>query len=389
MRPSHSSEHSRAQRTLAWLLGCVAAALLLGALPVKAEPYLAIQEGYKCSKCHVNMTGGGKRTDFANIYVQTRLANEFFDWRRLTKKLDDEGEVPVKTDAQSSFFTGRLNPYIAIGGDFRALYERTDTRGSTPSEAFNQRKQNVYLEVDAIPERVVLYQTLAEGGDAREIFGLLKGQIRDEPYYIKVGQFFLPFGLRLQDDTAFTRAATGFTYGTTDVGAEIGYEPGRWAFHLAASNGTGSSLETNRDKRLTASLAHVTPGWRIGVSGSTSKNAQGAKTDIASIHGGAQFGRVGLLAETGEVKTPTERQRVTIVELNFLATRGHNVKLSYEYHDPSTAIFENARTRYSLVYEPFINQFLQFRAGYRDAKGIPQNAAQNANSAFLELHLFF
>lgn len=369
---------------------CVLTSIYWGVSNVRAEPYLAIQEGYKCSKCHVNMTGGGKRTDFANIYVQTRLANEFFDWRSITKKAgeDDDKANPYKTDSQNSFFSGRLNEYVAIGGDFRTLLEHTNTPGSTPTQAFNQRKHNIYLEIDLIPEHIIFYQTLSDGGDAREIFGLLKGQFKEDVYYFKFGQFFLPYGLRLQDDTAFTRAVTGFTYGITDVGAEFGYEPGPWALHIATTNGTGSSLETNRDKRLTASVAYVHKLFRLGSSYSTNKNAQGVETNIKGINAGAQFGRLGILAEGGVVDDSTVEQRVAILEFNFLFSRGNNIKLSYEYHDPSKAIFENARERYSLVYEPFLNQFVQLRLGVRDNQGIPQNPGLNTTFYFLELHLF-
>lgn len=375
------------------LLTCLAI-LILGSIPwgissVKAEPYLAIQEGYKCSKCHVNMTGGGKRTDFANIYVQTRLANEFFDWRRFGKKADDdEKENPVKTDSQSSFFSGRMNEYIAIGGDFRTLLEETRTPGSPSTQAFNQSKQNIYLEVDLIPDHVIFYQTIV-GGDAREAFGLLKGELKGEPYYFKVGQFFLPYGLRLQDDTAFTRAATGFTYRVSDVGAELGFEPGSWALHLAATNGTGSSQDTNRSKRATASVAYVQKLLRLGGSYSTNKDAQGVETTIYGVNGGTQFGRVGVLAEGAVIDDSTVKQRVGILEFNLLLSRGNNLKLSYEYHDPDLKVFENARTRYSLVYEPFLNQFTQVRVGYRDSRGIPQNPGFNSNLFFAELHLFF
>lgn len=380
---------SRASSFLDHLAVYILGLFLLGISSAKAEPYLAIQEGYKCSKCHVNMTGGGKRTDFANIYVQTRLAHDFLDWRRLTKKTEDETDNPVRTDSQNSFFSGRLNEYISIGGDFRALFEKTIIRDSPSSEVFNQRKQNIYLEVDLIPEHVILYQTLAEGGDAREIFGLVKGEWKDEPYYVKVGQFFLPYGLRLQDDAAFTRAVTGFTYGSTDVGAEIGFEPGPFALHVAATNGTGSSLETNRGKRMTASAAYVQKSYRLGASYSRNKDAQGLKTNIFGVNGGLQFGRVGVLAEAADVNDPTVQQRIWILEFNFLLARGNNLKLSLEHHDPSRAIFENRRRRYSLVYEPFINQFTQLRVGVRDRRGIPQNPGFNANSYFVDLHLFF
>ena len=226
------------------------------------------------------------------------------------------------------------------------------------------------------------------GGDAREIIGLFKGNINDEPAYLKVGQFFQPYGLRLQDDSAFIRAVTGFTYGTTDVGLEFGYEPGSWAFHAASTNGTGSSLETNRHKRFTVSAAYVNKRYRLGTSYSTNKNGDGDETKIYGVHAGAQFGRTGILFETDYIDDDTTKQQVSILELNLLVARGQNVKLSYEYHDPSDDIFENANERYSLVYEPFLNQFTQIRAGARDSSGIPQNPAANTTSYFLELHLF-
>ena len=371
-----------------WSALSVLALVLWWPSGAQAEPYLAIQEGYKCSKCHVNMTGGGKRNDFANIYVQTRLAGRFFDWRNIGKDDEDHDEDnPVRTDSKSSFFSGRLNDYISIGADFRWLWEATETPGEPSEDVFNQRKQNIYLQIDLIPERVIFYSTLSGGGDAQEIFGLVKGNVFNEPYYLKVGQFFLPYGLRLQDDTAFVRAVTGFTYGTTDVGVEVGFEPGSWAFHLAVSNGTGSSLSKDK-KRITASAAYVHKYFRLGGSYSTNEDDQGVATDIYGVHAGAQFGRVGLLAAGDVVDDMTVEQRVGIAEINFLVVRGHNVKFSYEWHDPNVDIFENANERYSLVYEPFLNQFTQVRVGVRENNGIPQDPSANITSYFLELHLF-
>lgn len=392
MRKTRISAFLRLLRFCRLPLLCALANLFLGQTVAHAEPYLAIQEGYKCSKCHVNMTGGGKRTDFANIYVQTRLSSSFLNWRDYLPALgedEDSEENPAKSDARSSFFSGRLNDYIAIGGDFRALYEVTDTPGDGRDDVFNQRKQNIYLQIDLIPDRVIFYQTLDGGGDAREIVAILKGEFGDDPYYVKAGQFFLPYGLRLQDDTAFTRAVTGFTYGTTDVGLELGYEPGSWAFHIAGSNGTGSSLETNLSKRITASAAYVRKAFRLGASYSTNTDASDVDTRIYGLYAGAQFGRVGLLFEADIVDDESVEQLVSILELNFLIARGKNLKLSYEYHDPDEDIFENANERYSLVYEPFLNQFVQVRGGVRDNKGIPQNPSLNTSSYFLELHLYF
>jgi len=263
-------------------------------------------------------------------------------------------------------------------------YEQTETPGNPTQDAFNQQKQNIYLQIDLIPEHVTFYQTLTGGGDAREIFGLLKW----DSFYVKAGEFFLPYGLRLLDDSAVTRAVTGFTYGTTDTGVEIGYEPDHWAIHVAATNGTGASLETNRSKRVTASVAYVRKGFRVGGSYSTNNDAQGVETVIYGFHGGAQLGRVGILAATDIIDDSTDKEFVSILEFNLLLSRGNNLKFSYEYHDPSDVIAQNVRERYSLVWELFLNQFTQFRAGVRENRGIPQSNAQNQTEYFLEFHLF-
>ena len=392
MKQEKTESGFRFRNRCKWAELYILASFLWAVPSAQAEPYLAIQEGYKCSQCHVNMTGGGKRTDFANIYVQTRLTSNFLNWRGMLPESDediDTEENPLKTDSTNSFFSGRLNDYVAIGGDFRTLYQRTETPDSDAEDVLSQRKQNIYLEIGLIPEHVIFYQTMDGGGDAREIFGLLKGEIKGEPAYLKVGQFFLPYGLRLQDDSAVTRAITGFTYGTTDVGLEAGYEPGSWAFHVAVTNGTGSSLETNRSKRLTTSVAYVNKRYRLGASYSSNKNSDDDETKIYGVHAGAQFGRTGILFETDVIDEPSVEQLVSILELNLLVARGQNVKFSYEYHDPSKDIFENANERFSLVYEPFLNQFTQARGGVRENKGIPQNPSANITSYFFELHLFF
>src|SRR2546430_15435954 len=80
--------------------------LLLLALEAHAEPYLAVQTGFKCGQCHVNPTGGGERTVFGNVFAQTQLA---------ANRIDTGADV----------WTGEINRFLSIGGDVRAQAQYT------------------------------------------------------------------------------------------------------------------------------------------------------------------------------------------------------------------------------------------------------------------------
>src|ERR1700750_307065 len=79
--------------------------LVLLAAHVQADPYLAVQEGYKCNVCHVNPTGGGLRNDFGITYAKVLLPAETID---------------TKLDA----WTGKVSDILRVGGDLRADWTR-------------------------------------------------------------------------------------------------------------------------------------------------------------------------------------------------------------------------------------------------------------------------
>ena len=69
---------------------CALLLLAAGLLPARqaaAEPHLAVAKGMKCITCHVNPTGGGKRTPYGNIYAQNELTARF---------LSPAGSPPVR-----------------------------------------------------------------------------------------------------------------------------------------------------------------------------------------------------------------------------------------------------------------------------------------------------
>jgi hypothetical protein len=372
--------------------GTVTAALLSAALlapaALRAEPYLAVRTGFKCGVCHVNPTGGGKRTEFGSTYSQTTLAAERLD-------LTTGKAVPaVGAGSEPAVWTGKLNDHLAIGSDLRANLQGTLVPNNPSTVAFDQTRAQVYLEVKPIVDRLTIYldERVAPGAATnRETYAML--WFANKSVYVKAGRMFVPFGLRIEDDTAFIRQVTGTNFNSSDDGVEGGLELGPWSVNVSVTNGAGGGAETNRGKLISSLATYVQPDWRVGASASANYNGD-ADRRMLSAFAGLRTGIVSWLASGVYITddgTPTGRlkQWATLVEGNVEVAKGHNLKLTYEYYDPDADLKEDHRERYSVVWEYVPFQFTQFRAGVRKNHGIPQNDAQNATELFLQWHAFF
>jgi len=364
----------------------LAAALLAPAVSL-AEPYLAVRTGYKCMVCHVNPTGGGKRTEFGSIYSQTAMAAQRLDLRT--------GQAVPAGGSEPESWTGKLNDHFAVGGDLRANATARFTPHTTPPQAyaFDPIRAQTYLEIKPIVDRLTIYldEHVSPGAATnRETYAML--WFANRAAYVKAGRMFVPFGLRIEDDTAFIRQVTGTSFNSSDDGVEGGLELGPWSAQVSVTNGAGGGTETNRGKQISSLFGFVQPGWRIGLSASTNFNGA-ADRRMQSVFVGLRTGRISWLASgvyiTDETPTGRLKQWATLVEGNYEAAKGHNLKLTYEYYDPNADVKEDQRERYSAVWEYVPFQFTQFRLGARKSNGIPQNNAQNATEFFLQWHAFF
>jgi len=364
------------------------AAVFLAPAAALAEPYLAVRTGYKCMVCHVNPTGGGKRSEFGAIYGQTGLP---------ASRLDLETGEPIPDGAPDPApFTGKVNNHLGFGADLRANARATFTPNTTPSQAyaFDPVRAQVYMEIRPIVDRLTIYldERVSPGAATnRETYAMLSTKNRE--WYVKMGRMFVPFGLRIEDDTAFIRTITGTTFNSFDDGVEGGMEIGPWSAYVSVSNGAGGGTETNRGKLLSSLAVFVQRDWRVGLSASTNFNGDSDRK-MQSVFAGLRTGFVSWLASVVQVTddgTPTGRvtQTASLFEGNAEVAKGHNLKLTYEYLDPNTDVSEDQRERYSAVYEYSPFQFTQFRLGVRKSNGIPQNNAQNATDVFLQWHAFF
>lgn len=341
--------------------------LLLPMVPARAEPYLAVRTGYKCSNCHVNHTGGGKRTDFGLVYAKTRLP-----WKVL------------RTPAGTSSFDPNLNESVSLGANFRVserlTREYTSSLGETvpSSNVTDFPEANLYGEIKVVPDAVTFYadQTLAPSSSSRELFGMLMDSRRSA--YAKVGRMLLPYGYRIIDNDAFIRSETGYNYSRSATGLELGWEPGPLAMVANVTEDDFSAVASTVFRKFQIGAAFA----RNTTHGSDSK---------VGTFGGANFGRFTMLGEFDYITDGDVNQLATLAELNYLITQGFNFKFTWEVFDRDydVAIERDGQERYTVGVEPFIMQFVQLRAFYRINRFIPQNAALNQDQAILEFHVFF
>ena len=362
------------------LLGAVFA-LGLFATSALAEPYIAIREGYKCSQCHFNKTGGGKRNDFANTYVQTRLASEVVQWQPEAERV--ETAVP-------NIYHGRLNDFFSVGADMRFAYKHVEVPNAESAETdMSTESALIYFQMDMVPDRASLYldQTVKGAANTREMFMLFDNLPLSS--YVKVGKFFLVSGFRLQDDTAFVRAKSGFTYGNPDDGIEMGIEPGPLSFQL---------WQTSKNDKGGIMGQYVSRFWRAGGSYNRDTTDDNNKKNVMNYFAGGHMGRFTLLYEVDKIgyqdvaNRKLVDQEAGLLEGNMMIRKGHNLKLSYEWFDEnldSAADSPDIVSRTSIVYEPFMNQFLQVRTGYRMYEGQSNNDLENRTEMFAELHGIF
>jgi hypothetical protein len=350
---------------------------LLASSAAFSEPYFAVQTGLKCMSCHVNPTGGGMRTEFGNAWGQNSLPAQYVD---------------VGTDR----WTGKVTKFLGLGANLRATGSYTDVphQSQQSQSQFDLDEARLYVELTAIPDRLSIYvdQRIAPGGsDNLEAYG--RYWWGNRTWYVQAGQMYLPYGLRLEDDSAFIREVPGINFATPDQGVQIGLETTHWSAQLAVTNGTASGPEDDKGKQFSLRAEYVQSIWRAGASANFNDADAGDRT-LANIFAGVRTGHIAWLGEADYIVDKgfvdgERKQWVGLLEANWLIRQGQNLKLTAEFFEPDTHVDEDKRNRYSILYEYTPVQFLQLRLGARLYDGIPQNDLDNRTLAFAQLNAYF
>jgi hypothetical protein len=360
-----------------YLLGLLTLSILLGGRAL-AEPYLAVRYGLKCQTCHVNPTGGGLRSNFGDVFSQTQLPAH-----------------PIRGDW--GLWTGEVTKWLRVGGNFRYDANFTHTPGASDTDHLQIEQGRVYAEVEPVPNRVIFYvdEQATPGPGApinREAYAIFWSAAHD--WYVKAGRMYLPFGFRLQDQTAFVYDVSSISMYAPDNGLELGWLRGHWDAQVTFSNATAAgSLPSTSGKEYGVQASYVESQWRLGVA-AHDDDSPFARRRIFGVFGGLRTGPVAWLGEVDSVENQWEplkgvTQAAVLLEGDWLIAAGNNLKVTLERFDPDRDAHDNRRTRVSVVYELTPIQFVQLRTGVRDYDGPRGNGPENARLFFIQLHLFF
>ena len=262
-----------------------------------------------------------------------------------------------------------------------------DTPASWSCDINNLR---MYLDMRVIPDRLSVYidERLAPGS-ASTAEAYVRLWSKDRRFFVKVGQMYLPFGIRLQDDSAFTREMTGINFNTPDRGVEVGFDGARWTAQLAVSNGTAGGPEVDQGKQWSLRAEYVAPRWRAGASVNRNDFDDGSR-QMQNVFAGLRTGPVSWLAEVDYIVHEGSGEDISqwagLVEANWSPRKGHNLKLSAEWFDNDDTAPDDEQTRLSLVWEYTPLPFVQVRAGLRNYDDVAELAFLNQRIAFVQLH---
>ena len=353
----------------------IASVLLIFSSTSNAEPYLAYKNNLKCMVCHVNPNGGGLRNDFGRIYGQQLL--------------------PSKAASYDTTKLAKLTQFLSLGADarFNGNY-RKDNNGDN-SRGFAINSTQIYLNI-ALPETGLSFyldQQVAPGTAInREAFVMYKFA---EGNFIKAGKLFLPYGLRIEDDSAFIRQATGMNFDNSDNGVEFALDYSSTTINFFMSNGTSQASNNDNDFLYGIRAEHLFSHFRIGATALL--NDGNKQVQQYNIYGGANFGNVTFLTEIDYLILSNAntfdqsdiQQLISLAEVNYQWQKGLNLKFTAEYFDSDVDVAQNQQTRYSFIaeYTPFAN--IQLRFGYRKQDDIPQKPKQNNDLLFIQSHFYF
>jgi hypothetical protein len=367
-------------KTRPGVVAIVAATLgLSGLLAFRADavPRYSARYGQRCGLCHVNPSGAGMRT----AYASQQLVPEELAWGHGADSL--------------SLPNPQLSRAVSIGADFRELYVGSTHRAD--NLVFFQMQGDLYLAFQLDPKTTLYFDRGMSS--SYELFGA--AYVLPLTGYVKAGRFVPSYGWKFDDHTLYVRSVLGLAPPlNSDVGVEIGFQPGPLDVQMGLVNGSrGSTLDTDNSlaQSLNAIYRHDLAGIGVGVGGSGyHQRGPGAILDVGGAYGYLTWHGLSWLAEADFARTsprPGTRTTafVTSQEVSYLVRPGLELLGTYDFHDPDRRVKSGARSRWGGGVHAMPRPYLALEALFRMTCVDPGPAitAGGFDETVLQLHFVY
>jgi hypothetical protein len=319
---------------------------------VDALPLYASREGATCVTCHFDPNGGGMRNEFGFYYGKNRHSMGVEDkWSKVT-------------------VTPQLNDWIRLGMDMRFMYYASQASGSSTLD------QSTFFPMEGnLREAITPYENLAiiatqgiivESGSpnsyvAREIYAMFRGMPHGA--YAQLGRFRLPFGLRQDDHTSYTRGYLPYDSQREDAGVEVGAVGKHWFGQFSFTN--GSQPLTQRANNFTAKIGHASQAFQFGVSGYSRAYSNFDDVVRWSVYASTTRGPFTLLGEYVGADFHAGGDQAAFAELVYRVSRGVNLRAKLDYFDQLQSPIPFVRSRYLAEIDFNPMPFTNFKVSYR------------------------
>jgi hypothetical protein len=192
----------------------------------------------------------------------------------------------------------------------------------------------------------------------------------------------------VQDDQAYIRSRTGFTFQQPDEGIEFGTQPGPFFVATSITNGTPSDRDVLATINAYTLFEDVPVVRNVLAGGSFAR--QSNKRSVGGLYAGSNVWRFSYLGEIDFINDRTANtqrrdQYAAYGELNLLLLDWLNLRGTFDFIKVAG---NRDQTRYAIGAEPFINKVLQPRIQYRINNAPGNELDQNDAELWLELHFF-
>ncbi len=335
----------------------------------KAHPKFAVREAATCVQCHVNNQGGGLRNDYGADYYSKEVLPAI-PWEDFGKEN----------------FTAAINEFIRYGSDVRVqFYNYTEQNESR--NAFFPMQADLYLGITPADQfQLYFEQSLFRTVASTDLWAQWNNS--GENVYVRFGQFFQDYGLRLDDHTSFIRGGNDGSVVVSEntariptqyqgmhwkpenntVGLEAGYNPIGWKITGSIGKKMGQetySTAVNASRAFWIGQANTLVGFSY-FTGSYYRQLD--RYSYYGVYAGINWGPLTFMGEADIMhEYPAENTTgfTSYADITWRVHKGIYLALEHDYFDANRDQENTELVRYTIGAEIFPISFVEIKPQYR------------------------